>query len=100
MTNHVRWMFAGALALLSGFPLSSCSTTGTNHTPKHSKAHQPFDMLDTNKDGKLSLTEAEKSPLMRKSSDHQATFAEMDSNGDGYISKTEMRDYRAKNKKS
>ncbi len=57
-------------------------------------------MLDTNKDGKLSLTEAEKSPLMRKSSDHQATFAEMDSNGDGYISKTEMRDYRAKNKKS
>jgi Ca2+-binding EF-hand superfamily protein len=68
-----------AIAIAALIPVAG--TALANDKDKMSKAGASFDALDTNRDGRISRTEA--------SADSKIVFAQADANGDGYIDNME-----------
>lgn len=99
MAHNTHWFLAAFLTATGSISLFSCASTRPAPHPRHLTQRQQFDLLDTDKDGKLSYAELMKAPLMRKFSDPGTLFTRMDSNSDGSISLAEFHDYRLKNKR-
>jgi hypothetical protein len=68
-----------AVALLPLVAVAGDKDKSTDPMGKSSQAH--FDKLDTNRDGRISQSEA--------SSDSQLVFSTVDKNGDGYLDSSE-----------
>lgn len=100
MKIHFQSTVAGALAILIGGFLGSCTSPAKPSTVKNPEAHKQFQSLDTNKDGKLSYAELLKTKMARKSSDSRQLFDQMDTSRDGYISIPEWRNYKVDHKKT
>lgn len=75
--NYRNTLIAAAAAAL--VPLAS--TALANDNDKMGKSGASFDSLDTNRDGRISRAEA--------ASDSKISFAQADSNGDGYLDNME-----------
>ena len=71
------------LALLAGAMLATGAVAGGDKDHSMKSADQKFDQLDRNQDESISKAEASKDETLT------ATFASVDSNGDGELSKTE-----------
>jgi hypothetical protein len=81
-----------AAAVIAMIPLAGVAAEGEK-TPPATPAGQggSFDMLDSNKDGRISMPEASADPKLVES------FSTADKNGDGYLDNSEY-DSRTKSK--
>lgn len=83
--NYRNTLIAAAVAAL--VPLASTALANDQDKMGHdkmSKSGASFDALDTNRDGRISRAEA--------SADANISFAQCDTNGDGYLDSTEYAD--------
>jgi Ca2+-binding EF-hand superfamily protein len=83
MTQHKLLIVAIAGLLTSGFALADHHDGGMHGDEMHEGGMSPmFSQFDTNKDGRISLQEAQEGTAR--------LFKEIDTNNDGFISKEEM----------
>ncbi len=80
-----------AVAVAALIPLGAAAVAGDNDYGSKDKAGSgvSFKKLDTNKDGRISQTEA--------AADSSLVFSSADTNGDGYIDKSEWKAAESKN---
>ncbi|HEU4778754.1 MAG TPA: hypothetical protein VFS58_02615 [Steroidobacteraceae bacterium] len=82
-----------AATMIALIPLAGGAVAGEKNAPaKPADQSGSFDMLDSNKDGRISMPEASADPMLVE------TFSTADKNGDGYLDNSEY-DERAKSKK-
>jgi hypothetical protein len=76
-------LLAAAIAAL--IPLAGVAAEGTKKPASKTDSGQalPFDSLDANKDGRISMPEASADPKLVEA------FSAADKNGDGYLDSTE-----------
>ena len=71
------------------FLLFSC---GGNKGPSLiAQAKQRFELMDNKKDGRLSFDEYKNTPVAQASESPQTQFSQADSDGNGYLSKSELK---------
>lgn len=87
-----KTIVASALTLLLGVSVSYAQQTGEKQNPDHQSM---FERLDTDKDGKISKAEADKAEKGRL----KDNFSKIDTNGDSFITKEEMKIFRQNNPK-
>lgn len=87
---NIRLLAATAIALI---PLAGLAGEGDKTPAPATPAGQSgsFDMLDTNKDGRISMPEASADPALVES------FSSADRNGDGYLDAAEYDDTASAN---
>src|SRR4051812_20203288 len=91
--------FGVALALVFGFTLTFSSADAAK--PKKGDLTSQFKKLDTNNDGKLSLSEFEKTAKAGKEKAADKLFAKLDTNSDQFLSQEEFNkigDFKKKKK--
>jgi len=81
-----------AATLVASIPLAGLAAEGTKTPPPATPAGQSgtFDMLDANKDGRISMPEASADPKLVEA------FSAADKNGDGYLDSAEYANSTAK----
>jgi Ca2+-binding EF-hand superfamily protein len=74
-----------AAAIAASIPLAAAAAEGSKQKAPATEVGQSgsFDMLDTNKDGRISMPEASADPKLVES------FSTADKNGDGYLDNSE-----------
>jgi Ca2+-binding EF-hand superfamily protein len=81
-------------------PLLLISCSNSNSSPSRlAQAKQRFNMADTNNDGRLSFEEFSHTRIAQASENPQTQFATADSDGNGYLSKSELRSALSKLRK-
>jgi hypothetical protein len=73
-----------AAAILALAPLSALAAEGDRHPDTPAGQSGSFDMLDANKDGRISMPEASADPGLVEN------FSSADQNGDGYLDNAEF----------
>ncbi len=73
-----------AAAMIAVIPLAGFAAEGEKGPPATPAGSGSFDMLDSNKDGRISMPEASADPQLVE------TFSTADKNGDGYLDNAEF----------
>ena len=71
--------------------LISCNSSTSRNQGRAQHRGERFAKNDINSDGKLDYNEFLNSPIAQRSSNTQATFNQIDQNGDQYLDKSELK---------
>jgi len=92
MVNAGLTKIVGCALAIAAVTLFGCAGPPPNHTGEGRRGPPPFEHLDLNQDGRLTMYEFQSHEIPH--GDHDAIFRSIDANADGVITQSEYEGHR------